>query len=38
MMYHMIGNSILVAPIFNEDGEANYYLSEGNCKCICYLN
>ena len=26
---YMLGDSILVAPIFNEDGEANYYLPEG---------
>jgi alpha-D-xyloside xylohydrolase len=26
---YMIGSSILVAPIFNEEGEANYYLPEG---------
>jgi alpha-D-xyloside xylohydrolase len=27
---YMLGDSILVAPIFNEDGEANYYLPKGN--------
>ena len=27
---YMLGDSILVAPIFNEDGEANYYLPQGN--------
>ena len=27
---YMLGDSILVAPIFNEEGEANYYLPEGN--------
>ncbi|BCZ45104.1 alpha-xylosidase [Clostridium gelidum] len=27
---YMLGDSILVAPIFNEDGEASYYLPEGN--------
>jgi alpha-D-xyloside xylohydrolase len=26
---YMLGDSILVAPIFNEDGEGNYYLPEG---------
>jgi len=26
---YMLGDSILVAPIFNEDGEANYYLPQG---------
>ena len=26
---YMLGDSILVAPIFNEDGEASYYLPEG---------
>ncbi|MFW2491328.1 alpha-xylosidase [Clostridium chromiireducens] len=26
---YMLGDSILVAPIFNEEGEANYYLPEG---------
>jgi alpha-D-xyloside xylohydrolase len=26
---YMLGDSILVAPIFNEDGQANYYLPEG---------
>ena len=26
---YMLGDSILVAPIFNEDGETNYYLPEG---------
>ena len=27
---YMLGDSILVAPIFNEYGEANYYLPQGN--------
>jgi len=27
---YMLGDSILVAPIFNEDGEADYYLPQGN--------
>ncbi len=27
---YMLGDSMLVAPIFNEDGIANYYLPEGN--------
>lgn len=27
---YMLGDSILVAPIFNDEGEANYYLPEGN--------
>ncbi|MDR3595192.1 alpha-xylosidase [Clostridium sp.] len=26
---YMLGDSILVAPIFNEEGEVNYYLPEG---------
>lgn len=26
---YMLGDSILVAPIFNDEGEANYYLPEG---------
>ena len=28
-LQYMLGESILVAPIFNSDGEANYYLPEG---------
>lgn len=29
-MQYMIGESLLVAPIFNEKGEVSYYLPEGN--------
>ncbi|UFT98384.1 alpha-xylosidase [Radiobacillus kanasensis] len=28
-LQYMLGNSLLVAPIFNEEGMANYYLPEG---------
>ena len=28
-MQYMLGDSLLVAPIFREDGEAEYYLPEG---------
>ena len=26
---YMLGDSLLVAPVFNEDGEAQYYLPQG---------
>lgn len=29
-MQYMLGDSILVAPVFQEDGSADYYLPEGN--------
>lgn len=28
-MQYMLGDNLLVAPIFNEDGDADYYLPEG---------
>ena len=28
---YMLGDSLLVAPIFNEDSMAEYYLPEGIC-------
>ncbi len=31
-MQYMLGDSLLVAPVFSEDGEAGYYIPEDTCR------